>query len=44
MLNIFGHKGKSNLIDIEIPWSPHSTWLSSITQTTTNAGEDVGKM
>jgi hypothetical protein len=42
MLNILGHKGNANQNDIEILPPLYSKWLSSITQTTTNAGENVG--
>jgi hypothetical protein len=42
MLNIFDHKENANRNDIEIPPHPSQNYLSSIIQTTTNAGEDVG--
>jgi hypothetical protein len=41
VFNIFGHKGNENQNNAEIPSHP-SERLSSIAQTITNAGENVG--
>jgi hypothetical protein len=43
MLNISGHEGNANQNHDKFPPHLMVEWLTSITQTTTKVGEDVGK-